>query len=49
MGYVYGRVVQNMNFEIHRKLIINDKGWNLHYNPFSITKYRYAAFKLIKS
>ena len=38
MGYVYGRVVQNMDFEIQRKLMIHDKGWNLHYNPFSITK-----------
>ena len=38
MGYVYGRVVQNRDFEIQRKLMIHDKGWNLHYNPFSITK-----------
>ena len=38
MGYVYGRVAQNVDFEIQGKLIINDKGWNLHYNPFSITK-----------
>ena len=39
MGYVYGRVAQNMDFEVQRKLIIHDKGWNLHYNPFSITKH----------
>ena len=38
MGYVYGRVVQNMDVEIQRKLIIHYKGWNLHHNPFSITK-----------
>ena len=55
MGYVYGRVAHNMNFEIHRKLIIDDKGWNLHYNPISIRKiyteshHRIVDFKLSKS
>ena len=39
MGYVYGRVVQNRDLEIQRQLMIHDKGWNLHYNPFSITKH----------